>query len=944
MKRALPFVAAAALAVPLFSAAQEPVPQRAVEGKPDTTLVVPAPSALTQKRPAAAAGAATTQTKNEEPKTTNDTPEPPRIVPISSFSVPEGLEITVWATTPMLYNPTNIDFDKDGRLYIAEGVNYRSHAGRRKEGDRIVVLEDSDGDGKADKSRTFVQEEGLIAPLGVAVFDNKVVVSQPPDLIVYTDVDRNGVFDPAKDKREVLLTGFNGRNHDHSLHSVTGGPDGQWYFNQGNTGALFKDKSGKTFRCGSPYVHPNGQQVVDPSTIAGQKSDDGYVWIGGFSARMNPDGSSVAIIGHNYRNSYEQTVTSFGDLFQSDNDDPPACRVTAVLEGGNAGFASRDGKRTWAADQRPGQPKPIAEWRQEDPGTMPAGDIYGGGSPTGVAFYENGALGDRWRGLLLACEAGRNVIFGYLPKPDGAGFQLDRFDFVTSNKEKQFAGSDFLGGTTSVTHELKTLFRPSDVCVGPDGALYIADWFDPRVGGHADLDPATSGTIYRVAPKGFKSVVPKLDLATTEGQLAALQSPAANVRHSGFHALKAKGEPAVPGVAALLKDGNPYVASRAIWLLAQMGPSGAAQVQPLLDSAKEQERLVAYRALRRAGQDPLALAKKMAADASPAVRREVALTMRDVPFAESRDILIEVARRFNGRDRSYLEAFGLGCEGKERDVYHAIVKAAGAPAEQWQEAMSWIAWRLSSPDAVDDLRARAFSEKLSFPERKLMVDALAFIKSPYAALAMVDLASTPDFPLKSHAFWWLLNRQSNFWEGYGLPDALKERFLYDPEKVVLTSITSPPPPTEPTKLQLPEILQLTGDPKRGEVAVAACYTCHKIGAQGIDFGPELTMFGKTQTREVVLNAIVNPSSEIAHGYDGSRIVTKDNLTIDGIVLTREDPVLIKSMGGQIQTVPRARIKRLSKLGHSLMFSAEMLGLPPQTIADIAAYLQSDLLQ
>uniref|UniRef100_UPI000A59C753 PVC-type heme-binding CxxCH protein n=1 Tax=Verrucomicrobium spinosum TaxID=2736 RepID=UPI000A59C753 len=318
-------------------------------------------------------------------------PPAPTIVPTDLFTVPDGLEVTVWATTPLLNNPTNIDFDKDGRLWVAEGVNYRSHSGRKKEGDRIAVLQDTDGDGKADKSETFIQEAGFLAPLGVAVLDNQVIVSQPPDLLVYTDVNRDGRFDPAVDKRDVLLTGFNGRSHDHSLHSVTAGPDGQWYFNQGNTGALFTDKSGKTFRLGSPYVHQNGKQVVDPSTIAGQKSDDGRVWIGGFLARMNPDGSNVNVIGHNFRNSYEQAVNSFGDIYQSDNDDPPACRVTPVLEFGNAGFASADGQRAWAADRRPGQKIPTAEWRQDDPGTMPVGDVYGGGSPTGVAFYENGA-------------------------------------------------------------------------------------------------------------------------------------------------------------------------------------------------------------------------------------------------------------------------------------------------------------------------------------------------------------------------------------------------------------------------------------------------------------------------------------------------------------------------------------------------------------------------
>jgi putative membrane-bound dehydrogenase-like protein len=864
----------------------------------------------------------------------------PKIVPANLFHVPDGLEVTVWATTPMLFNPTNIDFDKDGRLWVAEGVNYRSHATRRPEGDRIVVLEDTDHDGKADASEVFVQEKELAAPLGVAVLDNKIVVSQPPDLLVYTDVDRDGKFDSTVDTREVLLTGFNGRQHDHSLHSVTTGPDGLWYFNQGNTGAQFTDKSGKTFRIGSSYVHANGKQVVDPSTIAGMKSDDGHVWVGGFSVRMNPDGTNATIIGHNYRNSFEQAMNSIGDLFQSDNDDPPACRVSHVLEYGNAGFSSSDGKRAWKADQRPGQNVPTAEWRQEDPGTMPVGDVYGGGSPTGVAFYENGALGEKWNGLLLACEAGRNVVFGYLPKPDGAGFKLERMNFITSNKEGKFAGSDFLGGKESVTSELPTLFRPSDVTVGPDGALYVADWFDPRVGGHSDLDNTTAGTIYRIAPKGFKSVVPKIDLEKTEGQIAALKSPAPNVRNSGFTRLKAQGEAAVPAVAALLKDKNPYIAARAIWLLAQMGPAGVAKVTPLLESKDDTQRLVAYRALRRANQDVLAMAKRMATDSSAAIRREVALTMRDLPLEQSRDILVEIAKRFDGRDRAYLEAFGTGCQGKERAIFAALTPILGAAPEQWSEAFAWIAWRLGSPDAVPDLKARALSSKLSATQRKLALDSLAFVKSPYAALAVVDLAATKDFPLPREAMWWLFNRKGNLWHDYGVADAMKERAVYDPDDVALVASVSPEPPAESSLPPVAEILKLQGDAARGQAAIAVCYTCHRVGQQGIDFGPDLTAFGKTQTREVIVTAIANPSAEISHGYEGKRLLTKDGLTIDGMVVSNDDPVMIKSAGGQSQVVPRQRVKSITPLPRSLMLAPEMLGLTPQTIMDIVAWLQS----
>ena len=345
-------------------------------------------------------------------------------LPIKSFVCPEGLEVTVWAVSPQLHNPTNLDIDANGRAWVTEGVNYRSKSGRQPAGDKIMVIQDTDGDGRADESHVFWQDPELVTPLGIAVFDNVVIVSQPPNLLKLTDVNRDLKFNPADgDTREVLLTGFNGRNHDHSLHSLTGGPDGKWYFNQGNCGAIFTDKSGREFPIGSAYFKSGGGEwPVDTRSIAGTPSADGFPYVGGFTVRMNPDATRAEIIGNGYRNSYEQTITSRGHVFQNDNDDPPACRTSHVLEHGNAGFFSRDGKRFWKADVRPGQQTAVAEWRQENPGIMPAGDVYGGGSPTGVAYYENGALGTAFDGTLLTCEPGRNVIFSYQPEPDGAGF------------------------------------------------------------------------------------------------------------------------------------------------------------------------------------------------------------------------------------------------------------------------------------------------------------------------------------------------------------------------------------------------------------------------------------------------------------------------------------------------------------------------------------------
>jgi putative membrane-bound dehydrogenase-like protein len=867
---------------------------------------------------------------------------PPTRVPLDLFQVPAGFEITVWAASPMLHNPTNIDIDRDGRIWVAEGVRYRSHHARQPEGDRIVVLQDTDGDGQADKTHTFVQEPALIAPLGVSVIDNKVVVAQPPDLIVYTDVDRNLRFDPAVDRREVLLTGFQGINHDHSLHSVTVGPDGKWVFNAGNTGAMFTDRSGKTFRIfGSYRPTPVGPFKFphDPAVHAGKPSDDGHVYVGGFTARMNPDGTGVEIIGHNYRNSYEQSVTSLGDVFQNDNDDPPACRVSWVMEYANFGFSSNDGQRTWQADRRPGQSIAVSQWRQQDPGMSPAGDVYGGGSPTGNVFYESGALGPPWEGTFFAAEPGRNEIFAYHPVREGAGFRLDRKIFLTSNVKQKYAGSDFVGGNRSITGDLATLFRPSDIAVGPDGALYVADWFDARVGGHQDLDATVSGAIYRIAPKGFVSKVPAFDGGTIDGLITALRSPAVNVRAIGFEGLKARGPAAVNAVAALLKDPSPYVRGRAIHLLYQLGPEGRQRAGTPESQSDPALRIAAYRAMRRADLDVIPVATRLARDKDPGVRREVALSMRDQPAATALDILSDIARGFDGQDSSYLEALGTGATGKEPALYDRLRRELGVKdAIGWSDSFARIAWRLHVPAAVADLSARARSPKLSLADRRLALDTLAFINDPAASKAMLGLAD-PAGALREAATWWLLNRLSNDWTDHGLRPALKAAGIYDPESIALREAVVPQPLAALPELSVEEIVRLTGDAARGKTKSAGCIMCHTIGGTGAELGPALDGWGRGKSAAVIAMALVRPGADLAQGYEGTEIKTKDGLTIQGLLIKQGDPLMIRSMGGLTQIVPADRVASRRRMTESLMMSAAHLGLSAQDVADLVAFLQ-----
>ena len=876
-------------------------------------------------------------------------PTPTALVPESLFHLPAELEVTLWASTPLFSNPTNIDIDAAGRIWVAEGVRYRSHHERAPEGDRIVVVSDTDGDGTADESHVFVQEPLLIAPLGVAVIGNKIVVSQPPHLLVYTDVDGDTVFDPAKDTREVLLTGFNGQNHDHSLHSVTVGPDGKWYFNSGNCGGRFTDKSGKTFTIfGSYRPSPIGPFTFphDANALAGKPSDDGHTYVGGFTVRMNPDGTDAEIIGHNYRNSYEQSVTSFGDVFQNDNDDPPACRVSWVMEYANFGFSSNDGQRTWKADQRPGQTIPVAEWRQDDPGITPAGDVYGGGSPTGNVYYEGGALGDKWIGTFFACEPGRNTVFSYQPKLAGAGFALERNDFLTSNASGEFAGSDFLGGKDSVNGEIKTLFRPSDIAVGPDGALYVSDWFDPRVGGHQDLDDSCSGAIYRIAPKGFVSKVPTLDLASVAGQVDALRSPAVHVRALAFNALVAGGRASLEPVAALLDDPNPYIQARAINVLYRLGVSGIRTAGDPTAQPTTQRKIAAYRALRHAprtaGLDPFGSAVALAHDADPAVRREVALSLRNESLDTARDLLVAIAMGYDGKDRSYLEAFGTGATGKEADVYTAVKAAIGDDdAHRWSDAFADIAWRLHPVAALPDFLSRAGSGALSPAQREQALDSIAFIPDRAAADAMLTIGQL-ESPVKSGAIWWLLNRNNNDWKEYDLMTQLKERGIYDPAKVVIQEVIAPAPDEAQKKaLSLESVLALTGDAERGKVTSARCIMCHQVGGLGVAYGPPLDGWGKSQTSEVVARSIIDPSSDISHGFDATELKTKDGQTIHGLVIQEGNPTIVLSTGGLTQIIPKNIIAETHKLGRSVMLSAAQLALTEQDVADLVAYLRSN---
>ena len=834
----------------------------------------------------------------------------PKFLPPEMFSLPDGLEIKLWAKSPQLANPTNMDVDAKGRIWVTEGRNYRGMK-MAPDGDRVVILEDSDGDGVADKSHTFYQGKDLNAPLGIAVIGNEIYVSMSPSLIKFTDVDGNGVFDPAVDKKEVFLTGFSGENHDHTLHSISAGPDGELYFNTGNTHYDVKGKDGRRF------------------TSNGEACADGFVYPQGTAFRVKEDGTGLQAIGCNFRNSYEQSVTSFGEVFMNDNDDTQSCRTSWMMEYADFGYYTSDARNHWQSVRRPGQPLPLAHWRQADPGISPAGDIYGTGSPTGTAFYENGALPAKFNGTLLSCEAALNTIFGYQPKVAKAGFALQRYDFLSSNTGKQIGGSDFTGAKNTAS-SLKTWFRPSDITVGPDGALYVSDWYDPRVGGHQTCDYRALGNIYRIAPKGFTGKAPVVDLSSIAGMVEVLKNPSPNVRVLGLKALVAQGDKAVDQVKALLQEENPYFRARAIWVLSRLGEAGQKEVTAQLANPDPQIRIVAFRALRRAGVQVLENAARLAKDADPACRREVALALRDLPFEAIKDILVDLAKGYDGADRYYLEAFGKACMKKEEQVYPLLKTALKQEdPESWSDAFAGLTWRLHAAAAVADLQKRALSPTLGRSARVMALDTLAFVNTREAAQAVLSIAQTGADDIYNQARFWLQNRKGSYWKGFGIDEGFAALKREVKEELVASGA-----------FKLADI-KLSPQAEKGRALYmgrGTCFVCHKMGDQGREVAPDLSFCGSKFNAAVIKEAITDPDSAVVFGYETTVIKTKDGKEFQGFLLSDHDPIVIKDLAGVDHSFPAADVVKRETSAKSLMPSAKTLNLNDEDLQAIADFL------
>ena len=625
---------------------------------------------------------------------------------LKTATVADGLEATVFASEPMVRNPTDIDIDSRGRVWVCEGVNYR-HTIKpwgvlQKEGDRILILEDTDGNGVADLSKTFFQGPEINSALGICVLGNKVFVSCSPNIFVLTDTDG----DEVADTKEILFSGIGGTDHDHGVHAMVFGPDGKLYFNFGNEGGQLKDKHGK-------LVTDIGGNIISKENSSIRQ---------GMVFRCNLDGSEVELLGHNFRNPYEVAVDSYGTIWQSDNDDDGnrAVRINYVMQHGNYGFKDEMTGAAWK-EKRTNLEKeiPLQHWHLNDPGVVPNVLITGAGAPTGLAFYEGNLLPEKFRNQMIHCDAGPRVVRSYAVQKDGAGYKAEINDLLSSSD---------------------AWFRPSDVCVAPDGSIYVSDWNDSGVGGHnmADRDVKTmTGRIYRVAPKGNKPSVPHLNFTTVAGSVSTLQSPNLATRYLAWEELHALGGRTEGELLKLWKGDDQAMRGRALQLLMRIKGKDKKYLDQALRDPNPDLCIAGLRIARELGMDLTSSLKKLVKNSDPQIRRECALALRHNRSRDAARLWAELALQHDGKDRWYLEALGLGADRQEDKFFAAWLNLVGT---DWNTPSGRdIIWRSRSSETPAYLAKIILDPGTSEMERDRCFRAFDFLQGDKKQIALVSL-------------------------------------------------------------------------------------------------------------------------------------------------------------------------------------------------------------
>jgi putative membrane-bound dehydrogenase-like protein len=408
---------------------------------------------------------------------------------LNSIRTRPGFKVELVAAEPLVKDPVAFAWGADGKLWVVEMADYPSGIdGKGKPGGRIRFLEDTNNDGKYDKSTLFL--DGVRFPNGILPWKKGVLVTAAPDIFYAEDTDGDG----KADKREVLFTGFVEGNQQHRANGLVYGLDNWVYVANGDSGG-----------------------VIRSSKASGGRKPADDINIGSMDLRINPDTGEIDLQAG--RTQFGRNRDDWGNWFGSNNSNPLWHYVLADhYVRRNKHFAAPDGRVHVSVAPGPSPCFPISR-------TLPRFNDFNRAnrftSACSAIVYRDDLFGSHFVGNSFVSEPVHNLVHREVMQPKGYSF--------TSQRATGETHSEFLASSDN-------WFRPTMIKTGPDGALWIADMYR-QVIEHPKWIPADwqkrlnlragddRGRIYRVVPVGAKpQAVPRLDRSSTAELVAALHS------------------------------------------------------------------------------------------------------------------------------------------------------------------------------------------------------------------------------------------------------------------------------------------------------------------------------------------------------------------------------------------------------------------------------------